>query len=475
MFEKLRQKLKFEKSSKFVERVLLLSFPTALIFMFLAAFNLISPFIAIVSLATVVIFNIFLLFPLTVELQQIKNYVSKLTAGNFEEKDSTLLFSENESKELFEVINNMHLSWAQRTDTLLARTTSDTAVLNSLPDPIIIINRFGKILGANIAATSSFDNVSIEENIVDVFKSHTFAKAVSKVVAKESLSENLVFYMDKPYERKIYAHIKQLPDVSQGQAAAVISIYDMTKATKIEKMQSDFVANASHELRTPLSIISGFVETLQTSAQKDKKAQQKFLGIIAEQTEYMSALIENLLSLSKIELNQDKQPEDKINVDEIVDEVANSMMIKAQNNNMKLVIIKQENIACVIGDYNQIRQVVQNLTDNAIKYGSPYNDVTIKIANIEKIPQSKTNQASEGKGVAISINNKGPKIQPENLARLTERFYRLQEHKNQNIKGTGLGLAIIKHIIIRHKGNITVTSNEHEGTTFTVYLPAFTD
>ena len=235
------------------------------------------------------------------------------------------------------------------------------------------------------------------------------------------------------------------------------------------------MANASHELRTPLSVISGFVETLQTSAQKDKKAQQKFLKIIAEQTEYMSALIENLLSLSKIELNQDKQPEDKINIDEIVDEVANSMMIKAQNNNMKLVIIKPDDLACVIGDYNQIKQVVQNLTDNAIKYGSPYNDITIKIANIEKIPQSKTIQASDGKGVAISINNKGPKIQPENLARLTERFYRLQEHKNQNIKGTGLGLAIIKHIVIRHKGNITVTSNDHEGTTFTVYLPVFTN
>ncbi len=472
MLEKLRKKLKFEKSSKFVERVLLISFPTAVVFLFLTSFRIITPLSATLSLAAVVLFNIILLFPLTVELQQIKHYVKHLSAEQ-NTPNEDLLLSEKESKELLEVINNMHHSWSQKTNNLLAQTNSDLAVLNSLPDPIIIINNMGKILETNTAAKVAFENINNNKNIVDVFESHSLAKAVSKVVTRKSLSENLVFYMNKPVERKIYAHIKQLPEISNGKAAAVISIYDMTKATKIEKMQSDFVANASHELRTPLSVIAGFVETLQTSAKNDKKAQQKFLKIIADQTDYMSDLIENLLSLSKIELNQDTPPENNVNIEDVVDEVVKSLMIKAQNNNMKIVINKQDNLPEVIGDYNQIKQVIQNLTDNAIKYGEHYNDISIKITKTEQIPSTKIIQNEGKKGIAIAVNNKGNKIQPENMARLTERFYRLQEHKDKNIKGTGLGLAIIKHIIIRHKGNITVTSNDHEGTTFTVYLPIF--
>ena len=126
-----------------------------------------------------------------------------------------------------------------------------------------------------------------------------------------------------------------------------------------------------------------------------------------------------------------------------------------------------------MADGHQVKQIIQNLTDNAIKYGNKGTEVTIRINNVEQIPPSKIIKTALGKAVAISVNNKGPKIAPEKLARLTERFYRLQEHKDKNIKGTGLGLAIAKHIIIRHQGNITVNSNGYNGTTFTIYLPIF--
>ena len=122
-------------------------------------------------------------------------------------------------------------------------------------------------------------------------------------------------------------------------------------------------------------------------------------------------------------------------------------------------------------DRHQIKQVIQNLTDNAVKYGVAKSDLLIKAKIVEQIPPSKSFKVASGKALAISVNNKGPKIAPENLARLTERFYRMQEHKDLNIKGTGLGLAIAKHIILRHKGNLTVTSTSYNGTTFTIYLP----
>lgn len=470
MFERARKSLGIEKNSQFVERVLILSFPTAMVFIVLAAFRLVDPMLAVISLASVVLFNIALLFPLTFELQQIKRYIAAMAQGeNFEEK--AMLLSEQDAKEIVEAVNAMHRFWAQKTDVLEAQTISDTAVLDSLPDPIMMIDRAGNILGANLSARTSFGKNITSRNIDQIFKSNNFINAVAKVLNKDSKSENLIFYTSEPESQKLYAHIKQLPWLSKGKAVAVISVYDMTKSMKIEKMQSDFVANASHELRTPLSIISGFIETLQTSAKDDEQARENFLKIMAEQTEYMSLLIENLLSLSKIELNQDQRPNEKADAGTIVDEVAQALELKANEREMKIRVLKDDNLPMILADRAQIKQVVQNLTDNAVKYGLSGTDITIRAKKVDNIPAAKSSKIADGAAVAISVNNKGPKIEPEKLARLTERFYRCQEHKDLNIKGTGLGLAIAKHIILRHRGNLTVNSNGYNGTTFTIYIP----
>ena len=151
------------------------------------------------------------------------------------------------------------------------------------------------------------------------------------------------------------------------------------------------------------------------------------------------------------------------------------MEIKAKERKMTFHIIADKEIDPVRADAQQIRQIVQNLADNAIKYGLEGTEITLRINQVENIPPSTASKVADGAAVAISVNNKGPKIPQENLARLTERFYRLQEHKDKNIKGTGLGLAIAKHIIIRHEGNLTVNSNGYNGTTFTIYLPVFED
>lgn len=472
MFEKSRKALGFEKNTQFAERILFLSFPTALVFMILATFNMVDPILAIISLASVVVFNIAMLFPLTFELQQIKKYVNKLSKGEISQED-LLALSEDETKELISAINSMHHFWAQKADALKTQTISDTAVLDSLPDPIMVIDRTGNILGANLSARNSFGEKIMEKNIDKIFTSHSFINAVSKVLRKESVSENLVFYIEKPIDQKLYAHIKQLPWISKGKAVAVISIYDLTKSLKIEKMQSDFVANASHELRTPLSVISGFVETLQTSAKDDPKASEQFLKIIASQAEYMSGLIENLLSLSRIELNQDNPPTDKVDVIKVANDVIETMKLKAAENNMKIILDTADDIKDVKGDENQLKQVVQNLIGNAIKYGEEGTNITLTLKNSDNIPPSKTMEIKNCESVKISVNNKGPKIDADKLSRLTERFYRLQQHKDKNIRGTGLGLSIVKHIIIRHKGNLTINSSAGKGTTFNVYIPSW--
>ena len=459
-----------EKNNRFVDRILFLSLPSALVFIMLAALRLISPMLAIVSYVAVMIFNTVLMFPITFELQQLKKYISSLAQGG-DINGSDMKLSEKETREIVEAVNAMHRFWTQKADGLEAQSISDAAVLDTLPDPIMMIDRSGNILGANLSSRNMFGDKITDKNVENLFASNNFIDAVNRVLKKESESENLIFYVGEPVNQKFYAHIKQLPWQSKGRAVAVISLYDLTKAMRIEKMQSDFVANASHELRTPLAIISGFIETLLTSAKDDAEAREKFLKIMQDQAGYMSALIENLLSLSKIELSQDEKPSETVNIPQVMEEVKQALSMKAEQREITIRTHIEEGVGDITADRQQVKQIIQNLTDNAIKYGLSKSDVTIRAKVVDKIPASKSMSVAEGKAVAIAINNKGPKISPENLARLTERFYRMQEHKDLNIKGTGLGLSIAKQIVIRHRGNITVSSTNYNGTTFTVYLP----
>ncbi len=459
-----------EKNNRFVDRILFLSLPSALVFIMLAALRLISPMLAIVSYVAVMIFNTVLMFPITFELQQLKKYISSLAQGG-DINGSDMKLSEKETREIVEAVNAMHRFWTQKADGLEAQSISDAAVLDTLPDPIMMIDRSGNILGANLSSRNMFGDKITDKNVENLFASNNFIDAVNRVLKKESESENLIFYVGEPVNQKFYAHIKQLPWQSKGRAVAVISLYDLTKAMRIEKMQSDFVANASHELRTPLAIISGFIETLLTSAKDDAEAREKFLKIMQDQAGYMSALIENLLSLSKIELSQDEKPSETVNIPQVMEEVKQALSMKAEQREITIRTHIEEGVGDITADRQQVKQIIQNLTDNAIKYGLSKSDVSIRAKVVEKIPASKSMSVAEGKAVAIAINNKGPKISPENLARLTERFYRMQEHKDLNIKGTGLGLSIAKQIVIRHRGNITVSSTNYNGTTFTVYLP----
>lgn len=462
--------LEIDRNSTFASRVLIVSLPTALVNLLLVIFGLLSPFWAIAAYALVVVFNMIFLLPISLELSKLKKYINTLAQGDYDKKIDIEL-SENEAKEIADAVNSMHQFWVYKTDALEAQAMSDTAVLDTLPDPILMIDRAGNILGANLSARRLLGSNITDKNIENVFDSTHFIEAVSRVLKKETEMENLIFDDGSNSNKKIYAHIKQLPWFSKGRAVAVVSIYDLTKAVKIEKMQSDFVANASHELRTPLSIISGFIETLQTTAKDDEKAREQFLKIMSEQAAYMSMLIENLLSLSRIELQQDQSPEEKVDVTAAVEDAAEALSLKAAARKMNIELSIEENLPKVTADLQQIKQLLQNLIDNAIKYGISPSDISVEVKSVAKIPPSKSLTVAQGPAVAISINNKGPKISPENLARLTERFYRMQEHKNLNVRGTGLGLSIAKHIIMRHHGNLTVTSTNYKGTTFTVYLP----
>ena len=474
MFKRRGKLFEIEKDSTFAYRVLALSLPSALVFIMMVALHLLPAGIAVLAYAAIALFNIVWLFPMTFELQQIRKYIFKLSNdGDLEQPDFET--TESETQEIVNAVNEMHRFWSSKAEQLKAQTISDTAVLDTLPDPILMIDRKGNILGANLSARNLLGRNINKQQVEKVFNSNNFINAVNKILQQQSESENLIFYLgdDKNKKlgpRKLYAHIKRLPWVSKGHAVAVISLYDFSKVERIEKMQSDFVANASHELRTPLSIISGFIETLQTTAKDDPEASKMFLNIMSQQANYMSLLIENLLSLSKIELNQDLPPNEKIDLPLLVEDVADALQLKAKAKGMSFCLEQHGELPQIFADEAQIRQLLQNLCDNAIKYGNPDSAIDIKIRQVSKIPQSKSFEVAKGPALAIAVHNFGEPIAAEYLSRLTERFYRLQTHKDKNIKGSGLGLAIVKHILIRHQGNLRVKPDE-SGNTFTIYLP----
>jgi two-component system phosphate regulon sensor histidine kinase PhoR len=224
-------------------------------------------------------------------------------------------------------------------------------------------------------------------------------------------------------------------------------------------MRSDFVANASHELRTPLASLKGFVETLRGAAKDDPVARERFLAIMQEQADRMAQLIDDLLSLSRIEIRQHVRPEGSVDLLEIATRAAGDLSPKAGSNHIALNIHRPTGPVVVRGERDELYQLVHNLLENAIKYGRLGGKVDVTLA-------------AEGPRIAMAVQDDGIGIAPEHLPRLTERFYRVSAKASRERGGTGLGLAIVKHIVTRHQGDLDIRSEPDKGSIFTVRLPA---
>jgi two-component system phosphate regulon sensor histidine kinase PhoR len=250
-------------------------------------------------------------------------------------------------------------------------------------------------------------------------------------------------------------------------------------------MRADFLANASHELRTPLASLAGFIDTLRGHAKDDPGARERFLGIMASQAWRMARLIEDLMSLSRIELNEHIRPSDEVDLVLTVQDVMDALAPQAREAGVAFeAVLGPRGEAAVVGDRDQIVQVAQNLIDNAVKYAGRGGRVRVELergVTAEAAVTLKNPQASRlslltpdhtgDRYAALRISDSGPGIKREHLPRLTERFYRVEGQKSGERLGTGLGLAIVKHIMNRHQGGLAVESAEGEGATFLIYFP----
>lgn len=340
-------------------------------------------------------------------------------------------------------------------------------IVEKLSDPLLILDSTDRILMANKSAHALLGKQILKQN-VSVFIRNAILDDAMKRAHETGELVSCEFEFGNPIAKHYLTriHLFDLTDSQIKDSAQYIflALYDISALKQTEKMRADFVANASHELRTPLASILGFVETLQGPARNDDQAHDRFLSIMHDEASRMSRLIEDLLSLSRIERDQHIPPSDRINLSHLVKSVIDVLEPQAKKKNMVLHFIA-DNMNKITGDYDQLTQVFQNLIENAIKYGNENTDIDITYES-SMLPQH-----IPLKDVTISITNEGPGIAPEHLPRLMERFYRVDSARSRSLGGTGLGLAIVKHIIKRHKGRIFFESELGSTTKVTLSLP----
>ncbi len=265
-----------------------------------------------------------------------------------------------------------------------------------------------------------------------------------------------------PAERWFEVHIVPLPlaTTAAGEQGLLLVFHDLTPLRRSEQMRADFVANASHELRTPLATLSGFIETLRGSARADAAARERFLGIMHAQARRMTRLIDDLLSLSRIELKEHIRPQDSVDLIGVMRQVADALQPLAEDRQVELHIAAPPSPVTVRGDRDELIRVCENLTENALKYGASGARVDVVVSNDVAKREAR-----------IEVRDYGPGIAPEHLPRLTERFYRVDVSQSRSEGGTGLGLALVKHILNRHGGRLSIASTPGAGAIFTVHLP----
>ena len=342
-------------------------------------------------------------------------------------------------------------------------------LLQGLPDPILLVDRERRVLRANDAATKAF-GAGIERLALGRAGRDPGVLAAVGAALDAGSASSVTFHPPGDRVRQLSARIEpiELPD---GQAGVLMAFAEQSEQVMIERMRSDFVANASHEIRTPLASVHGLIETLRGPARDDAVAREQFLEIMAQETARMTRLVEDLLTLSRIELAAHLPPTQALDPATILTTAVERLQSVAERNRVTLRLDAGPDLPAVRGDADQLHQVLVNLIDNAIKYGGAGKTVRIQATALSAGPAD-AGAVSGRPCLLVRVVDEGEGISREHLPRLTERFYRVDKARSRGAGGTGLGLAIVKHILRRHQAHLAIDSELGKGSTFSVFLPA---
>jgi two-component system, OmpR family, phosphate regulon sensor histidine kinase PhoR len=367
------------------------------------------------------------------------------------------------------LIRSEHVAWTAPPVPSAEPSTPRTAplldaLIAGLPTPVIVLDRDSRVIAFNGRAATLAPALRRGEPASLALRVPEVVDAIRRV-ASGTGPQRVEFSERVPVDRWYAAHVMPV-EIAEGELGpltkfTLLSFDDLTPLRRVEEMRADFVANASHELRTPLASLSGFIETLQGPARDDPAARERFLAIMKSQAARMARLIDDLLSLSRVELNAHVQPQTPVDLVSIVRQVADALQMLARDRSVTISIAAPPEPLMVRGDRDELTRVFENLVENALKYG----------ASGRKVELTLTRSPGEAGGDAIvTVRDYGPGIAAEHLPRLTERFYRIDVGQSRAEGGTGLGLALVKHILNRHLGRLTIESSLGAGAVFTVRL-----
>jgi two-component system phosphate regulon sensor histidine kinase PhoR len=342
------------------------------------------------------------------------------------------------------------------------------SLIGALPVAMIALDRDARVLAFNALATTIAPTLRQGEPALIALRMPELVNAV-RHASKSREPQRVEFFERVPLDRWFEAFVTPVTIANGSDAASdilLLTFNDLTPIRRVEEMRADFVANASHELRTPLAALLGFIETLQGPAKDDTAAREKFLAIMQGQAARMARLIDDLLSLSRIELNAHLQPNTPVDLVPIVRQVVDGLLMLARDRGVEIKVTASPDALIVRGDRDELIRALENLVENALKYGAAGKRVDITLA-----------RAQSGAGAPearVTVRDYGPGIAPEHLPRLTERFYRVDVADSRAQGGTGLGLALVKHVLARHGGRLSIESTLGAGASFTMHLPLVT-
>ena len=339
------------------------------------------------------------------------------------------------------------------------------AVIAGMPDPAVLLDRAGRVIHMNAAASQLAPALRKNELAQFALRSPDIVTALREAIA--TAEPRRATWLDHgPVDRWIELIVTPVPVPTAfggSEVCMLMTFHDLTPLRRVEEMRADFVANASHELRTPLAALSGFIDTLQGPAKDDERARERFLGIMHAQATRMARLIDDLLSLSRVELSAHVHPDAQVDLVPIIRQVVDGLEPLAGEREVRIEIDLPAEPVVIAGDREELLRLFENLIENALKYGASGGRVEVSLT-----------QATSPDGTAevrVIVRDFGPGIAPEHLPRLTERFYRVDVGDSRAQGGTGLGLSLVKHILNRHRGRLLIESTLKNGAAFTACFP----
>ncbi len=350
---------------------------------------------------------------------------------------------------------------AQRVE---ARLDAIGRLIDGLPEPALVLSRQGIVLRFNAQAAESYSALKAGAPVSTALRHPQLLDAIDGA-ATHQRHQVVALNEVVPVERWLSAAVSWIAPQGAGpnDPAVFVFLRDLTEQERIGQMRADFVANASHELKTPLASVLGFIETLRGPAREDEKAREEFLGVMAREAERMKRVIDDLLSLSRVEMKAHLRPTDPVDINEVLDYVRGSLERLSAGYGITIELQRLDGPAYVLGEREGLIQVFENLVNNAVKYGNDGGLVRIVAAR----------EGAREPMLSVAVIDNGPGIPEEHLPRLTERFYRVNVAASRDRGGTGLGLSIVKHVLNRHRGQLRIASKPGEGSKFTVLLPEY--